>query len=134
MAKPQVSVDARKREDIQCIYHMGRWHVRRRQPRQQPQQASQPLGLSQPQSQPSQAALPPAPQPAASAAAPLRRAPLQLSLAEWIPHKDISDAFAAKGVRKLYPWQAGALECGVAGNNLVYCAPTSGEHQHSLCV
>ncbi|KAK9826374.1 hypothetical protein WJX81_004727 [Elliptochloris bilobata] len=26
----------------------------------------------------------------------------------------------------MYPWQAAALECGEAGANLVYCAPTSG--------
>ncbi len=35
-------------------------------------------------------------------------------------------AYAAKGVHKMYPWQAAALECGKSGNNLVYCAPTSG--------
>ena len=35
-------------------------------------------------------------------------------------------AFAAKGVRQIYPWQAAALECGEDGSNLVYCAPTSG--------
>ncbi len=35
-------------------------------------------------------------------------------------------AYAAKGVHKMYPWQAAALECGKNGNNLVYCAPTSG--------
>ena len=29
-------------------------------------------------------------------------------------------------MRKLYPWQAAALECGADGSNLVYCAPTSG--------
>ena len=35
-------------------------------------------------------------------------------------------AFEAKGVQTMYPWQAAALECGEALNNLVYCAPTSG--------
>lgn len=35
-------------------------------------------------------------------------------------------AYAAKGVRSLYPWQAAALECGEDGSSLVYCAPTSG--------
>ncbi len=35
-------------------------------------------------------------------------------------------AYAEKGVRELYPWQAAALECGADGANLVYCAPTSG--------
>ena len=34
-------------------------------------------------------------------------------------------AFAEKGVRQMYGWQAAALECG-QGANLVYCAPTSG--------
>ena len=48
-------------------------------------------------------------------------------------HKPFSDvlfmimqAYAAKGVHRMYPWQAAALECGKTGNNLVYCAPTSG--------
>ena len=35
-------------------------------------------------------------------------------------------AYRAKGIKQMYPWQAAALECGEAGNNLVYCAPTSG--------
>lgn len=35
-------------------------------------------------------------------------------------------AYAAKGVSTMYPWQAAALECGRTGSNLVYCAPTSG--------
>ncbi len=35
-------------------------------------------------------------------------------------------AYAEKGVKEMYPWQAAALECGVDGSNLVYCAPTSG--------
>lgn len=34
--------------------------------------------------------------------------------------------YEAKGLRELYPWQAAALESGEAGENLVYCAPTSG--------
>ena len=34
--------------------------------------------------------------------------------------------YQAKGLEQLYQWQAAALECGEAGNNLVYCAPTSG--------
>ena len=37
-----------------------------------------------------------------------------------------AQAFAAKGVQKIYPWQAAALECGEDSSNLVYCAPTSG--------
>jgi DNA polymerase theta len=41
-------------------------------------------------------------------------------------------AYAAKGVKSLYPWQAGALECGEDGGNLVYCAPTSGERQEAM--
>ena len=35
-------------------------------------------------------------------------------------------AYKGKGIHKLYPWQAAALECGADGSNLVYCAPTSG--------
>jgi hypothetical protein len=35
-------------------------------------------------------------------------------------------AYRKKGVEKMYRWQAAALEEGVNGNNLVYCAPTSG--------
>lgn len=35
-------------------------------------------------------------------------------------------AYAEKGVRDMYPWQAAALECAEDGSNLVYCAPTSG--------
>jgi replicative superfamily II helicase len=37
-----------------------------------------------------------------------------------------SQAYAAKGVRDMYPWQAAAIGCGEDGSNLVYCAPTSG--------
>lgn len=36
-----------------------------------------------------------------------------------------AQAFAERGVRQMYGWQAAALECG-QGSNLVYCAPTSG--------
>ena len=35
-------------------------------------------------------------------------------------------AYEAKGLKELYPWQAAALESGADGSNLVYCAPTSG--------
>lgn len=35
-------------------------------------------------------------------------------------------AYRSKGLKQLYPWQAAAMESGEAGNNLVYCAPTSG--------
>ena len=35
-------------------------------------------------------------------------------------------AYAEKGVARMYPWQAAALECGANGGSLVYCAPTSG--------
>ncbi|GFR45397.1 hypothetical protein Agub_g6680, partial [Astrephomene gubernaculifera] len=52
--------------------------------------------------------------------------PLRMKLSEWIPHAGVTAAFEAKGVTKLYPWQAAALECGEDGHNLVYCAPTSG--------
>ncbi|GIL76668.1 hypothetical protein Vretifemale_6223 [Volvox reticuliferus] len=52
--------------------------------------------------------------------------PLRMEPSEWIPHAGIVAAFASKGVTKLYPWQAAALECGEDGHNLVYCAPTSG--------
>jgi hypothetical protein len=40
-------------------------------------------------------------------------------------------AYADKGVKELYRWQAAALEQGERGENLVYCAPTSGEVGHS---
>ena len=39
------------------------------------------------------------------------------------PH---AQAYAAKGLTSLYPWQAAALEEGIDGSNLVYIAPTSG--------
>eukprot|EP00798_Chlamydomonas_sp_ICE-L_P011821 gene11821-33942_t len=51
---------------------------------------------------------------------------LHRELSQWIPHPGVAAAFVAKGVKSLYPWQAGALECGEDGSNLVYCAPTSG--------
>ena len=35
-------------------------------------------------------------------------------------------AYAKKGVSRMYPWQAAALECGERGTHLVYGAPTSG--------
>ena len=35
-------------------------------------------------------------------------------------------AYAKKGVSRMYPWQAAALECGERGSHLVYGAPTSG--------
>jgi hypothetical protein len=50
-----------------------------------------------------------------------------LSICRWVPHEGVVGAYARKGVRSLYPWQAGALECGEDGGNLVYCAPTSGK-------
>ncbi|KAL0029501.1 hypothetical protein WJX77_012503 [Trebouxia sp. C0004] len=52
--------------------------------------------------------------------------PLQLMLYQWGLPQKVVQAYAAKGVHKMYPWQAAALECGKSGNNLVYCAPTSG--------
>eukprot|EP00798_Chlamydomonas_sp_ICE-L_P022959 gene22959-30144_t len=51
---------------------------------------------------------------------------LRRELSQWIHHPGVAAAFVAKGVKSLYPWQAGALECGEDGSNLVYCAPTSG--------
>ena len=35
-------------------------------------------------------------------------------------------AYAAAGVKHMYPWQAAALQCGQDGANLVFVAPTSG--------
>ncbi|DBA82486.1 TPA: hypothetical protein ACH3X2_000714 [Trebouxia sp. C0005] len=52
--------------------------------------------------------------------------PLQLMLYQWGLPQKVVQAYAAKGVHEMYPWQAAALECGKSGNNLVYCAPTSG--------
>lgn len=48
-------------------------------------------------------------------------------LSVWGLPQPILDAFHKKGLKQLYPWQAAALECAAAGNNLVYCAPTSGD-------
>uniref|UniRef100_A0A383VNY9 DNA-directed DNA polymerase n=1 Tax=Tetradesmus obliquus TaxID=3088 RepID=A0A383VNY9_TETOB len=50
----------------------------------------------------------------------------KLLLSHWGLPKPVLAAFASKGLTELYPWQAAALECAAAGNNLVYCAPTSG--------
>eukprot|EP00887_Chlorella_sp_A99_P004871 scaffold4.g4871.t1 len=52
--------------------------------------------------------------------------PLRLTLGEWGLPPGVVAAFEAKGVQKMYPWQAAALECGEGLNNLVYTAPTSG--------
>lgn len=49
-------------------------------------------------------------------------------LSVWGLPAPILEAFHKKGLKQLYPWQAAALDCAAAGNNLVYCAPTSGEH------
>jgi DNA polymerase theta len=51
----------------------------------------------------------------------------QLLLSHWGLPKPVLAAFAKKGLTQLYEWQAAAMECATAGNNLVYCAPTSGE-------
>lgn len=56
---------------------------------------------------------------------------LRQDLTQWIPHPGIAEAFIAKGVGKLYPWQAAALELGEDCSNLVYCAPTSGALVHA---
>jgi len=40
-------------------------------------------------------------------------------------HTTPSQAYEDRKVRRMYPWQAAALECGLR-SNLVYCAPTSG--------
>lgn len=47
-------------------------------------------------------------------------------LSAWGLPQPILEAFHKKGLKQLYPWQAAALECAAAGNNLVYSAPTSG--------
>lgn len=59
----------------------------------------------------------------------------KLLLSHWGLPKPVLAAFASKGLTELYPWQAAALECAAAGNNLVYCAPTSGKacSCHSHC-
>lgn len=51
----------------------------------------------------------------------------ELLLSHWGLPRPVLAAFANKGLTQLYEWQAAALECAAAGNNLVYCAPTSGE-------
>jgi hypothetical protein len=48
-------------------------------------------------------------------------------LSAWGLPQPTLEAFREKGLKQLYPWQAAALDCAAAGNNLVYCAPTSGE-------
>lgn len=58
---------------------------------------------------------------------------MRLQLQEQGLPPSVVKAFAAKGISKLYPWQAGAIECGDDGHNLVYCAPTSGM-SHARCV
>ena len=57
------------------------------------------------------------------------RKDLRQDLIAWIPHQGVVEAYK---VKKLYPWQACALECGEDGSNLVYCAPTSGETKANL--
>jgi hypothetical protein len=57
----------------------------------------------------------------------------KLLLSHWGLPKPVLAAFANKGLTELYPWQAAALECAAAGNNLVYCAPTSGEACNCCC-
>ena len=52
--------------------------------------------------------------------------PLRLQISDWIEHKGVISAFASIGVKSLYPWQAGAIQCAERGENLIYCAPTSG--------
>ena len=54
------------------------------------------------------------------------RFPLRLLLSDWIQHEGVLSAFATIGIKSLYPWQAAAIECGESGENLIYCAPTSG--------
>jgi ATP-dependent helicase YprA (DUF1998 family) len=49
-------------------------------------------------------------------------------LSVWGLPQPILESFHKKGLKQLYPWQAAALDCAAAGNNLVYCAPTSGVH------
>eukprot|EP00884_Botryococcus_braunii_P003632 jgi/Botrbrau1/1326/Bobra.0063s0040.1 len=51
---------------------------------------------------------------------------LRRKLEDWSLPAAILQAYAAKGVVSMYPWQAAALEDGATGENLVYCAPTSG--------
>lgn len=49
-------------------------------------------------------------------------------LSAWDLPQPILESFHKKGLKQLYPWQAAALDCAASGNNLVYCAPTSGVH------
>lgn len=52
--------------------------------------------------------------------------PMQTTYCILCKSLSMLQAYAAKGVKKMYPWQAAALACGQNGSNLVYCAPTSG--------
>lgn len=44
-----------------------------------------------------------------------------VSLPNPMPRPLSNQAYEAKGVKRMYPWQAAALECGEAYNNLVSC-------------
>ena len=57
---------------------------------------------------------------------------MKLQLAEQGLPVPVVKAYAGKGIQQLYPWQAGAIECGEDGSNLVYCAPTSGASQQHV--
>jgi hypothetical protein len=57
---------------------------------------------------------------------PQAKRPPRLGLSDWGVPAGVAAAFAARGVRKIFPWQAAALSEGARGDNLVYCAPTSG--------
>ncbi|GMH42021.1 hypothetical protein BSKO_09940 [Bryopsis sp. KO-2023] len=48
------------------------------------------------------------------------------SLSDWGLPSAVVQAYSKKGVRNLYPWQAAALQEGICGHNLLFCAPTSG--------
>ena len=51
---------------------------------------------------------------------------LRTGLLDWGLPACVGEAYAARGLKRLYPWQAAALELGINGSNLIYCAPTSG--------
>lgn len=50
----------------------------------------------------------------------------KLQLSCWGLPAAVLEGFTKLGYKQLYPWQAAALDCAAGGNNLVYCAPTSG--------
>jgi len=52
--------------------------------------------------------------------------PFPLDLVAWGVPPPVAAAYAARGVARLYPWQAAAVASGADGSSLLFAAPTSG--------